>query len=125
MFIYLHSYTHADVKNLLIIFNSNYRLRSTNAKIKFVTNTTKESKSSLHNRLTNLGFDIKKDEIFSSLAAARELVIAKKLNPFLLIDSAAMEDFEDLIKTDEEFNAVVVGLAPNKFNYEELNKGFR
>ncbi|XP_057338610.1 haloacid dehalogenase-like hydrolase domain-containing protein 2 [Microplitis mediator] len=101
------------------------KLRTTNAKIKFVTNTTKESKSSLHNRLTNLGFDIKKDEIFSSLAAARELVIAKKLNPFLLIDSAAMEDFEDLIKTDEEFNAVVVGLAPNKFNYEELNKGFR
>ncbi|KAG8036799.1 hypothetical protein G9C98_004121 [Cotesia typhae] len=84
------------------------KLRSTSAKIKFVTNTTKESKSSLHNRLINLGFDIKKDEIFSSLAAARELVIAKKLNPFLIIDPAAMEDFEDLIKTNEESNAVVL-----------------
>ncbi|CAD6231965.1 GSCOCG00001675001-RA-CDS [Cotesia congregata] len=101
------------------------KLRSTNAKIKFVTNTTKESKSSLHNRLINLGFDIKKDEIFSSLAAARELVIAKKFNPFLIIDPAAMEDFEDLIKTNEESNAVVVGLAPDKFNYEKLNEAFR
>lgn len=43
----------------------------------------------------------------------------------LLIDSAANEDFEDLIKSDEKLDAVVVGLAPNKFHYEELNKAFR
>lgn len=72
-----------------------------------------------------MGFDIKKDEIFSSLAAAREIIAVKKLNPFLLIDAAAMEDFEDLTKPNEEPNAVVVGLAPEKFNYEELNKAFR
>ncbi|KAK0182797.1 hypothetical protein PV327_000895 [Microctonus hyperodae] len=101
------------------------KLRSTNAKIKFVTNTTKESKSLLHNRLIQLGFDIKKEEIFSSLAAARVTIASRKLNPFLLIDSAAMEDFEDLIKPNEEPNAVVVGLSPHKFNYEELNKAFR
>lgn len=102
-----------------------FRLRSTNAKIKFVTNTTKESKSLLHNRLIQLGFDIKKEEIFSSLAAARVIIASRKLNPLLLIDSAAMEDFEDLIKPNEEPNAVVVGLSPQKFNYEELNKAFR
>ncbi|KAK0088530.1 hypothetical protein PV325_011729 [Microctonus aethiopoides] len=101
------------------------KLRSTNTKIKFVTNTTKESKSLLHNRLIQLGFDIKKEEIFSSLAAARVIIASRKLNPLLLIDSAAMEDFEDLIKPNEELNAVVVGLSPQKFNYEELNKAFR
>lgn len=42
----------------------------------------------------------------------------------LLIDPAAMEDFQDLVK-DESPNAVVIGLAPNKFNYDELNKAFR
>ncbi|XP_015590204.1 haloacid dehalogenase-like hydrolase domain-containing protein 2 [Cephus cinctus] len=100
------------------------RLRRTNLLIKFVTNTTKESKSILYNRLKNLGFDIKKDEIFSSLAAARETIISRQLNPQLLLDSNAMEDFEDLIKEGIP-NAVVVGLAPDKFHYEELNKAFR
>ncbi|XP_003704105.1 haloacid dehalogenase-like hydrolase domain-containing protein 2 [Megachile rotundata] len=101
------------------------RLRSANIPVKFVTNTTKESSNFLHNRLIKLGFDIKKEEIFSSLAAARRLIISRKLNPMLLIDSAANEDFEDLIKNDNEQNAVVVGLAPDKFHYEELNKAFR
>jgi len=42
----------------------------------------------------------------------------------LLIEPAAMDDFQDLI-TDETPNAVVIGLAPSKFNYDELNKAFR
>lgn len=101
------------------------RLRSANIPLKFVTNTTKESGNFLHSRLTRLGFDIKKEEIFSSLAAARKLIISRKLNPMLLIDPAANEDFEDLIRSDEKLNAVVVGLAPDKFHYEELTKAFR
>lgn len=92
--------------------------------IKFVTNTTKESSNCLYERLTKLGFDLQKDEIFSSLAAARKLIISRQLKPMLLIDPAAMEDFQDLV-TDDIPNAVVVGLAPSKFNYDELNKAFR
>lgn len=101
------------------------RLRNTDLLVKFVTNTTKESKNTLHNRLIKLGFDIKKDEIFSSLAAARALVASRRLNPMLLVDPAAIEDFEDLIKPDQKHDAVVVGLAPSKFHYDELNKAFR
>lgn len=43
----------------------------------------------------------------------------------LLIDPHANEDFEDLVKTNETMNAVVIGLAPDKFHYEELTKAFR
>ncbi|GAB1861682.1 Haloacid dehalogenase-like hydrolase domain-containing protein 2 [Camponotus japonicus] len=100
------------------------RLRHANLSIKFVTNTTKESSNCLYERLTKLGFDLQKDEIFSSLAAARKLIISRQLKPMLLIDPAAMEDFQDLV-TDDIPNAVVVGLAPSKFNYDELNKAFR
>ncbi|CAK9797299.1 Haloacid dehalogenase-like hydrolase domain-containing protein 2 [Anthophora plagiata] len=101
------------------------RLRSANIPLKFVTNTTKESGNFLHSRLTKLGFDIKREEIFSSLAAARNLIVSRQLNPMLLIDPAANEDFEGLIKTNEKVNAVIVGLAPDKFHYEELTKAFR
>ena len=75
--------------------------------------------------MAKLGFNIKREEIFSSLAAARKLIISRKLNPMLFIDPAASEDFEDLIKNDNKKDAVVIGLAPDKFNYEELTKAFR
>ncbi|XP_072755059.1 haloacid dehalogenase-like hydrolase domain-containing protein 2 [Anoplolepis gracilipes] len=100
------------------------RLRQANLSIKFVTNTTKESTNCLYERLTKLGFDLRKDEIFSSLISARKLIISRQLKPLLLIDPAAMEDFQDLV-TDDKPNAVVIGLAPSKFNYDELNKAFR
>ncbi|KYQ52528.1 Haloacid dehalogenase-like hydrolase domain-containing protein 2 [Trachymyrmex zeteki] len=100
------------------------RLRNANLSIKFITNTTKESSNYLYERLIKLGFDLRKEEIFSSLAAARKLIISQRLKPMLLIDPAAMEDFQDLA-TDDTPNAVVIGLAPSKFNYEELNKAFR
>lgn len=78
----------------------------------------------MYERLTKLGFDLRKEEIFSSLAAARKLIISRRLKPMLLIDPAAMEDFQDLV-TDDTPDAVVIGLAPSKFNYDELNKAFR
>ncbi|XP_014287733.1 haloacid dehalogenase-like hydrolase domain-containing protein 2 [Halyomorpha halys] len=100
------------------------RLRSTNLKIKFVTNTTKESRRILHERLTKLGFDIKQDEIFTSLWAARDLVKKESLRPMYFLDDAAMEDFEGF-KSEDNINAVVIGLAPDKFNWNNLTKAFR
>ena len=97
------------------------RLRTSSASIKFVTNTTKESKNKLYSRLKRLGFEIEKEEIFSSLAAARDVI----KNQMLLIDDAAVQDFEDLIDSNKPSNAVLVELAPNKFNYKYLNDAFR
>jgi hypothetical protein len=43
-----------------------------------------------------------------------------------MVDDAALEDFSGLTDfKEEERNAVVVGLAPNMFNYGQLNKAFR
>lgn len=59
-----------------------------------MTNTTKESRRNLHERLLKLGFQIKVDEIYTSLWAARELIIKEQLNnPLLLVDDNALEDF--------------------------------
>ncbi|CAH1395523.1 unnamed protein product [Nezara viridula] len=100
------------------------RLRSTNLKIKFVTNTTKESRRILHERLTKLGFEIKQEEIFTSLWAARDLVKSESLRPLYFLEDAAMEDFEGL-KFEDNPNAVVIGLAPDKFNWNNLTTAFR
>ncbi|KAI1280471.1 Haloacid dehalogenase-like hydrolase domain-containing protein 2 [Halotydeus destructor] len=100
------------------------RLRSANLAVRFATNTTKESQRLLHQRLTRLGFDIKPSEIFTSLTAARDLLVERCLKPYLLVDDAAIEDFEGHLPvdaTEQEADAVLVGLAPKKFNYNEMN----
>lgn len=101
------------------------KLRKTNLLIKFVTNTTKESKSYLYNRLRKLGFELSPDEIHSSLGAARSLIVARNLKPMLLLEPEALEDFEGLQCTTGKPDAVVIGLAPSEFHYEKLTEAFR
>ena len=100
-----------------------HRLRQSGIAVKFITNATKESKRGLHHKLTRLGFDIKHDEVFTSLTAARKLVEAENLRPFCLLQDDAKEDFAGLDTTNP--NAVLVGLAPDYFTYEHLNQAFR
>lgn len=99
------------------------RLRESKVGIRFVTNTTKESKRVLHQRLTNLGFDIDPSEIFTSLTAARCLIDKLQVRPMLMLEDAAMEDFNGV--SMDQCNAVVVGLAPNRFDYETMTKAFK
>jgi len=70
------------------------RLRSSGIRLKFVTNTTKESLRLVHEKLVNLGFDIDREEIFTSLTAARRFIEARGYRPFLLMEESAKEDFK-------------------------------
>lgn len=63
--------------------------------IKFVTNTTKDSKKTLHERLTKIGFKLEATEIYSSLSAAAAFVTNEKLNPLYLLTDDARQDFPD------------------------------
>lgn len=100
------------------------RLRSSGINVKFATNTTKESRRLLCQRLQTIGFDIRENEIFTSLTAARDYVVNRHLKPYLLVDDAAVEDFESYFPTDmspEDADAVLVGLAPLKFDFQHMN----
>lgn len=99
------------------------RLRSSNITVKFVTNTTKDSKQTLYDRLIKIGFKLDANEIYSSLSAAAVYVAKENLNPLYLLSIDARKDFpeEDLSRPQD---SVVVGLAPIAFDYEHLNKAF-
>ncbi|KAM8949115.1 haloacid dehalogenase-like hydrolase domain-containing protein 2 isoform 1-T2 [Lycaon pictus] len=99
------------------------KLRGASVIVRFVTNTTKESKQDLLDRLKKLEFDISEDEIFTSLTAARNLVEQKQVRPMLLVDDRALPDFKGIQTSDP--NAVVIGLAPEHFHYQILNQAFR
>lgn len=92
-------------------------------KIKFVTNTTKESSRLLNERLAKMNFDVAPSEVFTSLSAAKRLIEKESLRAMLFLEDVALEDFEDIDKTNP--NAVVIGLAPSCFHYARLNEAFR
>ncbi|XP_055311141.1 haloacid dehalogenase-like hydrolase domain-containing protein 2 isoform X2 [Sitodiplosis mosellana] len=123
------------------------RLRSINdIQLRFVTNTTKESKETLLQRLHRIGFSsISKDDMFTSLSAAVQYVKTNDLKPFYLLTEDAKKDFGEQTtenssaatmtttttaaatesNDDGNENSVVVGLAPDKFVYETINEAFR
>uniref|UniRef100_A0A9J7YCF5 Haloacid dehalogenase-like hydrolase domain containing 2 n=1 Tax=Cyprinus carpio carpio TaxID=630221 RepID=A0A9J7YCF5_CYPCA len=73
-------------------------------------------KLTLFERLHWLNFDLQEQEIFTSLTAACNLLEQRAVRPLLLV--------EDSLETLDP-NAVVIGLAPDHFNYQTLNKAFR
>lgn len=105
-----------------------FRLRTNdNINVRFVTNTTKESKETLLNRLKNCGFDnICKNDIFTSLSAAEHYVKTNQLKPYYLLTDDAQKDFSEIDSVEKgNENAVVVGLATDKFYYDNINDAFR
>ena len=74
-----------------------------------------------------MGFAIKDEQVFSSLLAASQLVQKDGLKPYLLLENAALPDFESVCDVNlslEQSDSIVIGLAPKRFHYEELNKVF-
>lgn len=89
-----------------------------------MTNTTKESGQTLYDRLFRIGFQLDREEIYSSLSAASDYVRQHDLQPFYLLTDDAKRDFPVVAEECSE-NAVVVGLAPDAFDYKHMNHAFR
>ncbi|KAG0303254.1 Haloacid dehalogenase-like hydrolase domain-containing protein 2 [Linnemannia gamsii] len=56
------------------------RLRASGIPFRFCTNTTQYSGDTLANKLRKFGFDVKREEIFTSLSACRQLIQARGLS---------------------------------------------
>lgn len=102
--------------------NALKRLRES-FKVRFVSNTTKECRAALLARLQKLGFEIGKDEMVTSLSAARALLEKLGRRPMLFLEPAALEDFDGIDTSNPD--CVVVGLAPSLFHYEKLTEAMR
>ena len=114
----------ASKLHISIFPNHILRLVESNVPHLFVSNTTKESKSSLNSRLSRAGLPVDRDQIFTSLTATHDYLKENKLRPHCLLSDDAMKDFDDL--EQEKPNCIVIGLAPpEKFSYLEMNKTFQ
>ncbi|GAA5967250.1 hypothetical protein JCM3765_001748 [Sporobolomyces pararoseus] len=98
------------------------RLRAAKVPLRFVSNTSKESRSSLLKKMRTMELDVREEELFTSLSAVKDLVQRRGLRPLYLLSPSALEDFPT---PSPPFDSVVVGLAPNAFDYKQLNEAFR
>ncbi|KAI8071115.1 HAD-like domain-containing protein [Gilbertella persicaria] len=114
---------HIDTKVIPGAIEAVQRLKASNIPFRFATNTTKVSSKRLVQKLASLGFQVEEKDLFTSLSACRDLVKSKQLRPLLLMEDEAMEEFSGIDSSSP--NAVVIGLAPSRFNYEKLNEAFR
>ncbi|GAA5852680.1 hypothetical protein JCM5353_003448 [Sporobolomyces roseus] len=113
---------HADSTPTKDAANALKRLRSNGIVLRFVSNTSKESRSSLLDKMRKMQLDVREDELFTSLSAVRDLVAQRNLNPLYLLSPSAVTDFPP---STAPFDSVVVGLAPTSFEYAKLNEAFR
>lgn len=70
-----------------------------------------------------MGFDISVNEMWTSVWGTRNYILSQKLNPLLLVDNVALEDFSD-VPSQKNKDSVVIGLA-TFLNYDILTEAFR
>lgn len=102
-------------------------MRKSSIKFILATNTTKESKENLLSKLNKIGFKINSEELFTSLTAASCLVKKLSLKPHLVLEDNAKKDFQEVCEIElplQKADSLVIGLAPKKFNYQDMNDYF-
>jgi HAD superfamily hydrolase (TIGR01458 family) len=99
------------------------RLRFAGLPVRFLTNTTRQSKRKLVDQLRSCGIDAGVDEVFAPAAAACAFLAESGYAPHLLVHPALEEDFADCSRDGP--TAVVIGDAGEAFTYQRMNSAFR
>lgn len=100
-------------------------IRASGIPCRFVTNTSTLSLTSLHKKISQLGFSIPEHEIISAPQATRLYLNGLKdpVCRFLLADDVK-KDFDGLRQSDTEADHIIVGDIGNAWSYQLLNEVF-
>ncbi|MGA7398115.1 MAG: TIGR01458 family HAD-type hydrolase [Solirubrobacterales bacterium] len=102
-------------------------LRSIAGAIRLVTNTSSVSRQTVIDRVRKLGFDIEPDEVLTPAAMAVRYCRSRGYNKVnLMVAKSLREDLEeiDVVGTDEQADAIVLGDLGSMFNAQTLNFAF-
>ncbi|BEI89885.1 uncharacterized protein CcaverHIS019_0212470 [Cutaneotrichosporon cavernicola] len=102
------------------------RLRDARVPFILCSNNSQQSETRLLSTLGDMGLHASPQELMTSLGACRALVEKRGLSPYLLLSPNALDEFKSLTtRPPAECDAVVIGLHPPGFGYENLNTAFR
>ncbi|GLZ87134.1 hydrolase [Metapseudomonas resinovorans] len=92
--------------------------------LRLITNTSRQGLTTIQRQLKAMGFEVQPEQLFTAPRAVRRYLQDHGLRPFCLIHPGLEEEFAQwLDQTDPD--AVVVGDAEMRFDYEHLNHAFQ
>jgi HAD superfamily hydrolase (TIGR01458 family) len=104
-------------------------LRDHDYSFRFVSNTTRKSRTTIARQLDGMGFNIPESHIFTPASAAAAYLSGKQRRSafFLTTEEVAGEIAagSGVIRDSGSPESVVVGDAGNRFTYDRLNEAFR
>ena len=102
------------------------RLRSAGLKVRFATNTTRQSRRALVERLRRLGIAVEVEDLVTAPVAAASWLRDRRIRTVALyVADAGRADFEEF-RIDERLpGAVVVGDLGPAWTFDLLNRAFR
>lgn len=103
-------------------------LRKLKYQVRFISNTTRKSRRSIVEMLTERGFVINEEDIFTPAVAAQAYMKnTGKQKSYLLITGDVERDFGQApVRTPQErIDCVVIGDAGERITYSRLNAAFR
>jgi HAD superfamily hydrolase (TIGR01458 family) len=98
-------------------------LKASGFALRYVTNTTRDPRRLVRERLLGLGFEVEEDEIFTPARAAAGRIGERSC--FALVDNSLLEDLAEVAFTKDDPDYVLVGDLGTGFTYARLNQAFR
>ena len=101
-------------------------LAASGLEIRYLTNTTTRPRQAIVDRLTDMGFDLPAEHVFTPVIAAGRLLRRKNLTRIHLAAAPELvEDFSDVELVDDDPEAIVLGDLYRAFDWARLNALFR
>jgi HAD superfamily hydrolase (TIGR01458 family) len=101
-------------------------LRGSGKALRFVTNTTANSRSQTLEKLRDFGIELEEDELVTPAALARRhCEDAGYRTVALIMNDDVKADFEGLEEADTDVDAVIMGDLGEQFGFRILNQAFR
>lgn len=91
--------------------------------IRFITNTTRQLPHTIYDKLSEMGFMVEQEQIFTALDATKAYIQKEGGMVFTLLTDEAKAYFSDYESDKGDF--VIVGDAYTNFDYAHLNGAFR
>ena len=102
------------------------RMRAAGLTLRFVTNTTSQSRAATLEKLSALGFDVGNEELITpALLALQHCRERGHRRVLLLMTDEVKADFAEVEEAEHEPDAVIVGDLGERFAYDVLNRAFR
>lgn len=93
---------------------------------RFLTNTDSKKTSTILDRVTNMGFHINLDEIFTPVTASVKFLEWKKnASVYSFVSDEIIKEYEKFNISEDTVDYLVIGDCREKVNYANLNKVFR